>query len=188
MKNIRKLRVEIEHVKDLYIDTMRSLLNNQKDLSSVEFNDTIYIIVADKYDDDIKNKLLLSKGWLGECLKQLNQKSPYVKDEERKEIKDIKPKADTYSQNNADLSRFKTLKEDIDKSNLVTSISLLRKALNELIEDIIVLDKDESIKSLINREFAIARTNAYTYLVEARMILGYVLAEIKKLDDEKNND
>ena len=109
-----------------------------------------------------KNSILLGKAWLGKMLGELGTPSPYQNEGKRKTVRDIEPTADT--------GKF----EKITGKNEIELIDLFRNHL----ESIIVSVKDIDTKS--TREFAIARTNAYTHFCEAKFWLGFDLQRIKE--------
>jgi len=147
-----------KEIKDLrlHIDGLAQLITN------IEDSDEVLAC---------KDSLFFSKAWLGKCLGALGTPSPYPKDGERKSVADIEPTADTVSH---DVTKTATGWEE---KNNIEKIDWLRQEIGNILkEDYLISDAYRPV----SRTEAIARTNAYTELCEARFWLGFALEAIKK--------
>jgi hypothetical protein len=133
------------------------------------------------------DSLYLAKAWLGKVLGELGTESPYVNDGNRKDVTDIEPAADVnnevpFGDSEGSLWRDK---------NHIEKVDWLRSSIEEIIKEVKEIptgsnqagvnpDNTSSIKFVpFSREFAIARTNCYTHLCEARFWLGFELERVK---------
>lgn len=117
--------------------------------------------------DQSSSKLILAKAWLGKVMQELGVENPYKQDAKTKE--EITPAQD-----------IAKVDSDFPKEHL-DQINYLRARIEKTIEKIIGLNnnKDSKDNKPVSREFAIARTNCYNYLCEAKFMLGFELARIK---------
>lgn len=124
------------------------------------------------------DSLILAKAWLGKILGELGEATPYANDGNRKDVKDIEPTADknlatieelTYENCIANCSKDYLLLNHIQK------VDWLRQE----IQHIIHLVEQAIHTGNQSREFAIARTNSYNHLCEARFWLGFELSRCK---------
>lgn len=117
----------------------------------------------------IRRKLLpYAKAWLGKCLGELGIESPYKKDGERHSVSDIEPTAERSPGFLVDINLWESM-------NHIEQIDYLREDLGKISEEIKHLSTSGQ-----TREFAIARTNAYNYVCEARFELGFELENIRE--------
>ena len=124
--------------------------------------------------DKSYNSLILSKAWLGKCLAELGIENPYKSGYKTKE--DIEPTADVSLPITLvkQLNTTKPIGASIVEMNHIEKVDWLRTEIEIYINYI----KEIDIKS--TREFAIARTNSYNYLCEAKFWLGFELQRIKE--------
>ena len=163
VEQIKKLRVEVDKIGQLAQET-RSAFYDSTDIPMMSFE----VAEAHKH-------LLLGKAWLGKLLGELGNKSPYPKDGTRKTLKDIEPTADT--------TKNLTIKAEggWKELNAIEKVDYLRQEIEQL-----TLKTTHMFAHLsVTREFAIARTYSYNHLCEARFWLGFELARMKKIEDEK---
>lgn len=107
--------------------------------------------------------LLFGKAWLGKVLAELDVASPYPADGTRKSVKDIEPTAD--KGNSAGWSKDLNHIERVDKC---------RQIIDGFAKELKDLELPRGTWGM-----AVARTNAYTYICEARFCLGFELESIK---------
>lgn len=121
------------------------------------------IIQLEKFKEIEKavDSLYLGKAWLGKLMGELGNENPYGSGYKTKE--DIVPTQDVA-----------TLEVSLALLNHVEKVDFLRSAIEEIVKEV----KDIPTKDL-SREFAIARTNCYTHLSEARFWLGFELERLK---------
>lgn len=164
----KELRVYIDGISQLvkYLHTTTDV-NNWRPFNSHEVNQC--------YD-----ALMFGKAWLGKCLEELDVPTPYSNDGNRKTVQDIEPVADTIdNQRETKLLFLWESYENFKQLNEIEKIDCLREEIKNLTVSVKFLDH-ESFGEKITREFAIARTNSYSYLCEARMWLGFELGNIKE--------
>lgn len=120
--------------------------------------------------EESKTSLLLAKAWLGKLLEELKVESPYKNDGNRKTIEDIEPTAD---KSNGSRDLFKNV-IDFTTANHIVKVDWLRQGIKVVTNEVKELNTVNQ-----SREFAIARTNGYTHLCEARFWLGFELERMK---------
>lgn len=124
-----------------------------------------------------KNTLLFAKAWMGKLLGELDVPSPYPKDGSRHTIDDIEKTADT-GENIIDIFEKAVVGgkgKHWQEMNKIEKIDFLRENIKVYSNALVNLVTERK-----SREFAIARTNAYNYLCEARFYLGFELQRIKE--------
>lgn len=111
----------------------------------------------------------MAKAWLGKVLQELGVDSPYKSGYKTKD--DIESTADQSS-----------YVPDFSEKSLIERVDWMRSEARPIVEAIknINSNKDSSQNIPVSREFAIARTNAYTHLCEAIMNLGFELGRIRE--------
>lgn len=125
------------------------------------------------------DSLILAKAWLGKVLEELGSETPYKNDGSRKEVKDIEPAADKPGIDSTTFTIW--LHKDFIQGewynkNHIEKVDWLREEIKNLIENkLLVLNGPPST----TRELAIARTNSYNHLCEARFWLGFELGRIR---------
>lgn len=116
------------------------------------------------------DSLLLTKAWLGKVLEELGATNPYKSG--YKTVEDIEPTADV----------AKNLTVDFDggweEMNHIERVDWLRKEIKQVIKNL----PDTKPSSRLE---AIAWTNTYNYLSEARFWLGF---ELQRIKESKTND
>ena len=114
------------------------------------------------------DSLYMAKAWLGKVMGELGVESPYKSGYKTKA--DIEPTADVAPKGK--FADYFTLTNHIEK------VDYLRTQIDSLVKEVKELDLNLEVR--LSREFAIARTNAYNYLCEARFHLGFELQRIKE--------
>ena len=125
------------------------------------------------------DSLFISKAWLGKILGALGEDSPYPKDGTRKTVKDIEPTADT------GVSPKKGCSFEVDWSSKshIEKVDWLRQEISKVVKEIVNFGSPKYAEVFTgSREIAIARTNCYTHLSEARFWLG---SELERINNEK---
>lgn len=140
------------------------------------------IKLSSKETNKAYDSLILAKAWLGKVLEELGSETPYANDGNRKEVSDIEPaadKADMYKnvQGGSQVpSASGELVLNFHKKTHIEKVDWLREEIKNLIENkLLVLNGPPST----TRELAIARTNSYNHLCEARFWLGFELGRIR---------
>jgi len=171
VEKIKELRISIDGLSQLIIKLMPIIimpnLEYVGDSKSVHYMNSNEIKKA--YDS-----LIFAKAWSGKLMSELGEATPYANDGKRKDVKDIEPTADV-------ATRF-AFSEDgsvytlgYENKNHIEKVDWLRQEISTLVE----VSKLITIKDA-TREFAIARTNIYTHLCEARFWLGFELQRIRE--------
>jgi hypothetical protein len=186
-EKIKKLRVHIDGLIDL-TKTIRPIEVPQYDNKFIGQQSSLrYFKQSEELKEAIKS-LKLARCWLGKMLECLGEETPYRNDGNRKTVEDIEPASDKAKESilcaHLDLGQWERL-------NLIEKIDWLREEIIKTINESwkikeefstgkfnILSDKETFIKS------AIASTNVYTHLSEARFWLGFELSRI--LDSSKN--
>lgn len=120
---------------------------------------------------NVYDKIFIGKAWLGKLLAELNNKNPYTTEKPVTNASEIPPTADV-ANNMSSVIRYMRLK------NQVEQIVSLREALDKDISGIESLRTDlEFIKD--KRLAAIAKTQSYVNICEAKFELGNQLALIR---------
>ena len=116
------------------------------------------------------DSLYLAKAWLGKVLQELGETTTYANDGNRKTVEDIEPTSDTYKPKEYEVSDYSQLYNPIEK------VDWLRQEIEKIA-------KSEYISSMTyqpkTRLEAIARTNTYNHLTEARFWLGFELTRVR---------
>lgn len=150
-----------EKVKELrlHIDGLAKLTSDITNINNAEIACCHHKLIM------AKESLEFSKAWLGKLVGALGEPSPYKGGYKTKE--DIEPVS---SSKNIELSdKWKSL-------NHIEKLDKLREMIEETVQ---VITQLQFLPSQYEREAAIARTNAYTHLVEAKMWLGFALGAIR---------
>ena len=133
------------------------------------------------------DSLLLGKAWLGKILGHIGENTPYINDGNRKSVGDIEPAADMSKGLKFGFKEGKVIisSEDVkwsteaihDPDIITQKVDVLREEVKKIVTDIENLDFESR-----NRELAIARTQAYVHLSEARFWLGFLLRVIRDVN------
>lgn len=134
------------------------------------------------------DSLILAKAWLGKVLGELGEATPYFKDGNRHELKDIEPTADTVKKGIKEMVSVNWFdngievwkKTQYEPKNHIEKVDWLRQTIQTA-----VLNDIKNLELKGSRELAIARTNCYNHLSEARFHLGFELQKIKENGDNK---
>ena len=142
----------------------------------------ITVLNENSHIKNCHHKLLYAKAWLGKCLGELGVPTPYKNDGNRKSVEDIEETADKVTQvvgfpKNHHLDERIEVKDRGKELTHIEKVDWLRQEIEIVVNEI----KDINTQGQ-NREFAIARTNAYNYACEARFELGF---ELERLRNEK---
>lgn len=166
-EQIKELRVKIDGLAQLTKD-LKPVKHIYKKaiINSEEFENDI-IHVNSKEIEKAVDSLYLAKAWLGKLLGELKEENPYGSGYKTKE--DIVPTQDV-----SDNLHLKYFPEDREL-NHIEKVDLLRGEIEKLTNDIKEIPTVDK-----SREFAIARTNSYTHLCEARFWLGFEMERIKR--------
>lgn len=198
-EEITKLRVQIDGLaqltKDLRPINESSPFRNRHELHLEGW-------INSKEIEKAVDSLYLAKAWLGKVLGELGEETPYKNDGNRKEVKDIEPTADKYSFNKIPLED-NSIKDYFSVTDIpsilwsekshIEKVDFLRQEIEKVIKEVKEIPVGENIKIIdvqgvlperfefksFSREFAIARTNCYNHLSEARFWLGFELERLK---------
>lgn len=160
------------------LDGIAKLIKESQNISWISGMQNIYVSGL---------KVELAKAWLGILMKHLGSKTPYVNDGKRHEHKDIDKTTNvsTILEQLKDgvknvIGRNGDMHIDWTTSNLIEKLDFLREELEVILTDFQTVEGEYRLP---NREASIARTEAWKYMVEAKMELGFALQEIKKQAD-----
>lgn len=146
-EQVRKLRVELSKI----------------NISSEKSNNS----TIDMFAEHARVNLLLGRNWLGEALKYTGELYPYEKDENRKNITDVKPAVDVAEE-----------KITIDVTN-VEDISIVRQMLEK---DAILAIDQSSGKVSVDRAIDISKM----HFSNVRMLLGNILGVLRDVNQAKS--
>lgn len=167
IKKVKELRVSIDGMSQL-VKGLKSIKNCENpDCKDCELEASYE--VGESYDS-----LILAKGWLGKLLAELGAENPYKSGYKTKE--DIEPTADVSLPITLvkQLNTTKPIGASTEEMNHIEKVDCLRTEIEKLVSEVKQLDAKST------REFAIARTNSYNHLCEAKMWLGFELARKKE--------
>lgn len=122
------------------------------------------------------NSAIFAKAWLGKALGEIGVENPYKSGYKTKE--DIEPTADVEVN-----PKWYTTEGDWSSKNHIEKVDSIRTGIDSLVKEIVELGTPQIGETTFTttREFAIARTNSYNHLCEARFWLGFELQRIKEL-------
>lgn len=140
------------------------------------------------------DSLYLGKAWLGKVMGELGDENPYGSGYKTKE--DIVPTQDVSSVKEMLKEGIAFIQEkhepiNWETANHIEKVDCLRTEIESLVKEVIAIPTGINyVESGLNgegipktkpfsREFAIARTNCYTHLCEARFWLGFEMERIK---------
>jgi hypothetical protein len=175
-EQIKQLRVQI--------DGIHQLTKELKPINScgcIDENCTTPKINSEEINDAARS-LIYAKAWLGKVLGELGTENPYKSG--YKTVADIEHTADTHHKINETHVFGKEeglITEDYFEFNHIQKVDWLRQEIQKLIDKVKAPDFDSQFST---RELAIARTNAYTNLCNARFALGFELERIKKESED----
>lgn len=156
-KQIKELRISIDGisqlVKELKPCTYVTSCDGQRDYNTPE--------IEKCYDS-----LIMGKGWLGIILAELGTVNPYKSGYKTKD--DIEPTADISI---IDLNSTVAM-------NHIEKVDWLRTEIGKLVS--IIRNLNLTSENPVTRELAIARTNSFNHLCEAKFYLGFELQRIKE--------
>jgi hypothetical protein len=188
-KEIKELRVKIDGLaqltkslkEEVVVLDLSTIPNNQAVEEWLENyknglivkNSTNTFKKTSKEVEKAVDSLHLAKAWLGKILGELGTQNPYKSGYKTKE--DIEPTADKGKAGltgNLHLGNIILFKD----KNHIEKVDWLRQEIEKLVSII----KTQFDVVGMSREFAIARTNTYNYLCEAKFWLGFELQMIKE--------
>jgi len=184
INTIKEIRLLLDGFSRLANDLTPIITHNFGENSRVGENIPMYEKQSEETASCAK-KLIFSKAWLGKCLSELGDKA-YLNDGKRKTVDDIEPTAEKVNFNVKTNGKIFPIDPDGYHIGNYANLNHIEKVdwLRQEIEKATIQIKDLPTKDL-SREFAIARTNAYSYCCEARMELGFELERLK--NQSKNN-
>lgn len=184
-EQIRELRVQIDGLAQLTkeLKTKKTQVDLALKTKQETIDDFLNRVESEKLgveiieqSEQIKkcyDSLLLAKAWLGKVLGELGEETPYTNDGKRKTVEDIEP---TNAKNNElSINNFKQV-VNWESANHIEKVDWLRQDIKHIIH----LVELRIFTSNQSREFAIARTNTYNHLCEARFWLGFELEHIRE--------
>jgi hypothetical protein len=122
------------------------------------------------------DSLILAKAWLGKILGELGAENPYKSG--YKTVEDIEPAADKHTEINQTQIFGKEqglINENYLNYNHIEKVDWLRQEIQSIIDLVIPINIYNQ-----TREAAVARTNVYNHLCEAKFWLGFELQRIKE--------
>lgn len=170
-EEIKKLRVNIDAIAQLTI----GLQPHKAMYAEAGINAGQGVDFNTKEINKCVDALYMGKAWLGKVMGELGVASPY-KSSGHKTKEDIDPTADV-AKNTEEfpLAPENWEEGDVTKSH-IEKVDYLRNEIEKCVQTI----KSVAIPQGSSRELAIARTNSYTYLCEARFHLGFEFQRIKE--------
>lgn len=175
VETLKELRLDIDAVAQL----AENLFPIQGRKSHQDANWRIY---HPKETEQTVDSLRMAKAWAGKALGSIGDPSPYKNDGKRREVKDIEPTDAAVTSKPQDIVNEVTYRQDthrIDWSqmNHIQKVDWLRQEIQRLITN---------SESRFNqtppscRHEAVARTQIFVYLIEARFHLGFELQRIRE--------
>jgi hypothetical protein len=168
-----KARVKELRVK---IDGLAQLTKDLEPIRNMGFrNNKAYLFENSVEIEKAVDSLYLAKAWLGKILGELGEETPYANDGNRKIIEDIEPTADVAREE--DLHDGGWQWGEYQEKSHIEKVDWLREQTKKISDEV---SKWYIHTQTPSREFAIARTNVYNYLCEARFWLSFELTRVKK--------
>lgn len=195
-EQIKKLRISIDGLAQLTKElklSKKEIIGTNTDIigSIMTFNG--WRDINSKEIEKAVDSLYLGKAWLGKVLGELGNENPYGSGYKTKE--DIVPTQDVAKkEDNGDcIYPFLITVKEYENKNHIEKVDWLRTEIESLVKEVIAIPVGETVRiididgvlpeqqkfSAFSREFAIARTNCYTHLCEARFWLGFECERIK---------
>jgi len=165
---------DLEKVVEIFKKTNYGVIDSSSTSEEKIPKNTFTPINANKEIAKAYDSLIFAKAWLGKVMGELGVASPYKSGYKTKE--DIEPTADVADKA---LPDFLTIKGDFNTLNHIEKVDYLRVSIDDLVKAVKNLNYTEMMGQP-SREFAIARTNSYNHLCEARFWLGFELQRIKE--------
>lgn len=166
-EKVKQLRVSIDGIAQL-----------TRELKPIVYDKNMVDGVCHSYETrNAYDSLILAKAWLGKVMGELGVESPYKSGYKTKE--DIEPTADVANHNDKVSNHYHL---PYSNMNHIEKVDWLRTCIEDDIKIIqgLGLPIPGETTFTTTREFAIARTNAYNHLCEARFHLGFELQRIKE--------
>ena len=192
ISEIKKLRIKIDGLAQLTKElkpnkSLDLILKNQEEsvedfLYRAEREKLFKNFSSSKEIEKVVDSLYLAKAWLGKIAGELGENTPYTNDGKRKTVEDIEPTQDVAHNKLNEFLSDGNGQEWKNKSH-IEKVDFLREKINVIIQKIINFPQFGGISGIDvkqPRETAIARTNSYTHLCEARFWLGFELQRIKE--------
>jgi hypothetical protein len=164
-EQIKELRVQL--------DGLAQLAKELKPIHNMSFrNNKPQMYESSKEIEKAYDSLILAKAWLGKVLGELGAENPYKSG--YKTVEDIEPTAD--KANYVVTRNIDTGGYDWDMGmNHIEKVDWLRQEIQSIIDLVIPINIYNQ-----TREAAVARTNVYNHLCEAKFWLGFELQRIKE--------
>ena len=200
-EQIKGLRVKVDGVaqlcKELKPFEHKNIPIEQAFSGTGELIRAVYLKTNSKEIEKAVDSLYLGKAWLGKLMGELGNENPYGSGYKTKE--DIVPTQDVaflnvqtekretmlfdkegnsfHYESKSHIEKVDYLRTEIEK--LVTEVKQIPIGETTRIVDINGVLPESQKFSAFSREFAIARTNCYTHLCEARFWLGFELERVR---------
>lgn len=171
-EQIKELRLQCDGLAQLTKE-LKPRVTYQTNYSINDYIGSTQVIYADNSKEIEKavDSLYLAKAWLGKILGELGNENPYGSGYKTKE--DIVPTQDVAPEQL--VVTIGTASTSFNTLNHIEKVDWLRTRIEKLINEVKEIPTVDK-----SREFAIARTNSYTHLCEARFFLGFEMERIKR--------
>lgn len=171
-EQIKKLRVKVDGLAQLTKELKPIIKYPKNMVSHAPVGEVLPVITSNSKEiEKAVDSLYLGKAWLGKLLGELGNENPYGSGYKTKE--DIVPTQDVaFPRADILTNGFEVF--DYENKNHIEKVDFLRSTIEEIVKEV----KEIPTKDL-SREFAIARTNCYTHLCEARFYLGFELERVR---------
>ena len=185
-EQLKGLRVKVDGVaqlcKELKPFEHKNIPIEQAFSGTGELIRAVYLKTNSKEIEKAVDSLYLGKAWLGKLMGELGNENPYGSGYKTKE--DIVPTQDVAKkEDNGDcIYPFLITVKEYENKNHIEKVDYLRTEIEKLVVEIKEIPNEFNLKFPFSKEFAIARTNCYTHLCEARFNLGF---ELERLKNEK---
>ena len=154
----------------LQLDGLGQLVHNLSLCPSVDFSENSAEVTLAETD------VFFAKGWCGQLLSQLGQRTPYQNDGKRQEIKDIEPTDDH-------IKEFED-EADYEKKNYVQRLDWLREAIG--VHKKQVLGWSMRPGTFVINQYALwCVQQIWVRLTDARMNLGF---EMQRISEKAEKD
>ncbi|HMT01690.1 MAG TPA: hypothetical protein PKD00_00030 [Burkholderiales bacterium] len=195
VKNLNSPTIMIDLQKvnhDIDTEKILTMLKNSP-LTLVDAIKTINVYPQKEIEKCYDN-LILAKAWLGVCIQELGESTPYANDGKRKTVEDIEPAADTDKKvkfpYNHHLNKNLEVKDRGKELNHIEKVDWIREEINQIIYHFqgAMINWSE-FNSVLEFKLSQGKITSlgdfvYQHLCEARFWLGFELQRIK----ESQND
>jgi hypothetical protein len=127
--------------------------------------------------EDAAHSLIYAKAWLGKCMAELGDKTPYANDGKRKSVEDIELPTDVATGGRDTFTQV----IDWDSTNHVERVDWIRTEIQAIFDKLenIEGEVDESVNTKPNSKLERYTNISLQYLAEARFALGFELGRVK---------